>query len=119
MKKIYFLSTCSTCNKIIKNLNLREKFELQDIKTNKITYEQLEYLLKLGANTEMLFNKRSRKYAGLGKKVEEMDEEEIKKHILDEYTFLKRPVVVFNDELFISSTKDVLEKLAEKIKSEP
>ena len=43
MNKIYYLSTCDTCKRIITELELKEKgFVFQDIKTEKITAAQLE-----------------------------------------------------------------------------
>ena len=43
MNKIYYLSSCDTCKRIISELELKEKgFVFQDIKTEKITPTQLE-----------------------------------------------------------------------------
>jgi len=42
MKKAYYLSTCDTCKRILKELNLSDDWYLQDIKTEKITLDQLE-----------------------------------------------------------------------------
>ncbi|MFT5737724.1 MAG: arsenate reductase, partial [Maribacter sp.] len=39
MKKIYHLSTCSTCQRILKELQPLQGFTLQDIKTETITPE--------------------------------------------------------------------------------
>ncbi|CAN0601655.1 unnamed protein product, partial [Ectocarpus sp. 12 AP-2014] len=47
MKKIYHLSTCSTCQRIIKDLQPLVDFELQDIKTQPITNDQLEQMQSL------------------------------------------------------------------------
>ncbi len=44
MKKIYYLSTCDTCKRIMKTLNIGDDFEKQDIKFDKTTAEQIEYL---------------------------------------------------------------------------
>ena len=47
MKKIFYLSTCSTCARIIGELGLKEKgFEVQDRKNQEITAAQLEDLKK-------------------------------------------------------------------------
>ena len=35
--------------------------------------------------------------------------------ILDEYTFLKRPVFIIDDEIFIGNSKKVIEELKTKI----
>ena len=41
MKKMYYLGTCSTCAAIIKETGINNKeFEMQDIKTAKITSKQ-------------------------------------------------------------------------------
>ena len=48
MKKIYHLATCTTCQRILKDLGAEEKgFTLQDIKTEHITPEQLDALKAL------------------------------------------------------------------------
>ena len=47
MKKVYYLKTCSTCVRILKELDLPSDFELQDIKTNPITETQLEALKEI------------------------------------------------------------------------
>ena len=59
MRKIYYLSTCSTCTRIIKELNLDDSFEFQDIKSNKITPEQIEQMEKMSDSYESLFSKRA------------------------------------------------------------
>ncbi len=57
MKKIYHLSGCSTCQKIIKNLNPGKDVTMQDIKTEKISPEQLDYMATLAGSYEALFSK--------------------------------------------------------------
>ncbi len=37
MKKIYYLSTCDTCKRILNEIEAPAEFELQDIKTDAIT----------------------------------------------------------------------------------
>jgi len=63
MNKVFYLSTCDTCKRIIDELGLKEKqFQLQDIKTEKITLAQLEALKEKGGSYEALFSKIARKY---------------------------------------------------------
>lgn len=112
MKKIYYLSTCSTCTRIIKELNLDDSFEFQDIKTNKITIEQIKEMEKLSGSYESLFSKRAMKYKSMGLKEKNLSENDIKELILDEYTFLKRPVVLLNDKIFIGNSKKVVEAIS-------
>lgn len=112
MKKVYHLSTCSTCKRIIEDLQLKSKnFDFQDIKTNKITSEQLEEMHEKAGSYEALFSKRSMQFKArnLGEKL--LAESDYKALILDEYTFLKRPVVLLNDQIFIGNSKKNLEQL--------
>jgi arsenate reductase len=110
MKKIYYLSTCSTCNRIIKDLGLDDSFEYQDIKTNKITEAQLEQMAKISGTYESLFSRRAMKYKALGLANKDLSENDIKKLILEEYTFLKRPVIIIGAEIFVGNSKSVIEK---------
>ena len=112
MRKIYYLSTCSTCTRIIKELNLDDSFEFQDIKANKITNEQIEQMQKMSGSYDSLFSKRAMKYKSLALKEKNLSETDIKDLILDEYTFLKRPVVILNDKIFIGNSKKVVEAIA-------
>jgi len=111
MKKIYHLATCSTCIRIIKELNPDAKVVLQDIKTEKITEEQLEEMKNLAGSYEALFSKRAMKYKALGLKEKNLTEVDFKSYILDEYTFLKRPVIIVNDEIFVGNSKANIEKV--------
>lgn len=104
MKKVYYLSTCSTCIRILKEANLYQNFELQDIKTNKITAPQLEQMQKLAGSYENLFSRRAMKYKAMGLNKQNLEENDYKKLILEEYTFLKRPVVIIDNQIFIGNT---------------
>lgn len=115
MKKIYYLSTCSTCNRIIKDLGLDDSFEYQDIKTNKITEAQLEQMAEMSGSYENLFSRRAMKYKELNLGNKDLSETDIKKLILDEYTFLKRPVIIINSEIFVGNAKKTIEAAAKLI----
>ncbi len=110
MKKIYHLSSCSTCIRIIKELNPSSEVVLQDIKTEKITKEQLEDMKVLTGSYEALFSKRAMKYKALGLKEKNLSENDFKNYILEEYTFLKRPVIVVDNEIFVGNSKTNIEK---------
>ena len=114
MKKIFYLSTCSTCQKILKEIPL-EKFELQDIKTQPITESDLTDMVKLAGNYEALFSRRAMKFRSLGLNEMDLEEDNYKRWILEEYTFLKRPVVIIDNDIFIGSSKNVLNRLQQRI----
>jgi arsenate reductase len=112
MKKIYHLSTCDTTQKILKDVEAEKKgAELQDIKTEKITLQQLDEMKKLAGSYEALFSRRAIKYRELGLNKKQLTENDYRNLILEEYTFLKRPVAIVNGQIFIGNTKDVVEKL--------
>lgn len=107
MKKIYYLSTCSTCSRIIETLKLKKHhFEFQDIKTEKITAVQLDEMKKMAGTYEALFSRVALKYKALDPKP--FTEAEYKKLILEEYTFLKRPVIIYNSNIFVGNSKSTV-----------
>lgn len=105
MKKIYYLSTCDTCKRIMKEIGVDDTWEKQDIKTEPITEAQLEEMKLRAGSYESLFSKRAQKYSALGLKEMNLTEADYKKYILEEYTFLKRPVTLLNKAIFIGNAK--------------
>ncbi len=112
MKKIYYLSTCDTCKRIMQSLNL-EGFEQQDIKKNPVTELQLEEMKTLAGSYEALFSKRARKYKALGLKDKSLGEEDFKQYIL--YTFLKRPVLIIDNDIFIGNSPKTVQAAKQRI----
>jgi arsenate reductase len=112
MKKIYYLSTCSTCSRIIKELQLGNSFEFQDIKSNKITLEQIEEMENLSGSYESLFSRKAMKYKSMGLREKILSETDYKSLILDEYTFLKRPVFIIDNKIFVGNSKKTIEEVA-------
>jgi arsenate reductase len=109
MNKIYYLSSCSTCSRIIKDLGITPKdFIMQDIKTEKITPAQLEEMKKLSGSYEALFSRVALKYRQLGLDKMNLDEAGYKRYILEEYTFLKRPVILIGKQLFVGNSKNTI-----------
>ncbi len=115
MKKVFFLSTCSTCQKILAQIEDLESFEMQDIKTNKLTVEDVEHMKSLAGSYESLFSRRAMKYRGMGLHEKQLTEEDYKALIVEEYTFLKRPVFIVGDEIFVGNAKKTVESLLAKI----
>lgn len=109
MRKIYHLASCSTCQKIIKELNKGDGFEMQNIKEEKITAGQLDAMAKKTGSYESLFSRRAMKYRAMGLQNKELTETDYRRLILEEYTFLKRPVILIDDEIFVGNAKKVVE----------
>ncbi len=109
MKKVYYLKTCSTCIRILKELNLSSEFVLQDIKKESITVNQLEEMKTLAGSYEALFSKRSKLYKEMDLKNQNLEERDYKRYILEHYTFLSRPVIIMDDTIFIGNSKKTVE----------
>ncbi|GAA3775746.1 MULTISPECIES: arsenate reductase family protein [Corallibacter] len=107
MNKIYYLKTCNTCTRIIKELNLPSDVVLQDIKSEPITVKQLDDMAKLAGSYEALFSKRAKLYKEMDLKNQELTEKDYKHYILEHYTFLSRPVLIYNNSIFIGNSKKV------------
>ena len=116
MRKVYYLSTCDTCKRIMKSLNL-EGFEKQDIKTVPITNDQLEEMNSLSGSYESLFSKVARKYRANGLHERDLTEAELKGFILEEYTFRKRPVFIIDGQIFIGNSKKVVAQVSDLLNS--
>lgn len=116
MKKAYFLQTCDTCRRILKEVNL-VGFELQELKTTPINETQLAEMYAMTNSYEALFNRRAQRYRLLDLKSKHLSEADYKKYILQEYTFLKRPVFIVDDEIFVGNSKKVIQHLKNKVGS--
>ena len=109
MPKIYHLSTCKTCQKVIAALNGGEGFELQDIKTEHVNAEQLDGMKEIVGSYEALFDRRAMKYRSQGLADQELSEADYRRLILEEYTFLKRPAIVIDGQVFLGNSKKAVE----------
>lgn len=83
---------------------------LQEIKTEPITVKQLDEIHSLTNNYEVLFSRRAKKYKQMDLKNQELTEKDFRQLILEEYTFLKRPVIVNNNEVYVGNTKKRVDK---------
>ena len=106
MKKVYCVATCDTCQRIIEDAGLIKKgFTSQNIKMEKITAEQLDEMKSMIGSYEALFSRRALKYKAMGLKDRILTEKDYRNLILEEYTFLKRPVVISGKKIFSGSEK--------------
>lgn len=116
MKKFYHLGTCTTCQAIIKDTKVDQNgFEMQDIKTEKITPAQIDEMKALSGSYESLFSRRALKYKELGLKDKSLTEKDYRDLILEEYTFLKRPVAIIGKKIFVGNDKKNLAALKEAV----
>lgn len=100
----------------MKQTGIREdNFELQDIKTERITPAQLEEMKKMAGSYEALFSRRALLYKSMGLKDQVLTEADYQRLILEEYTFLKRPVAIIGKDIFIGNAAATVKALKEKV----
>lgn len=111
MKTFLYLSSCSTCKRIMKELELSSDVELQDIKSEIITEKQLDTLHQYAGSYEALFNKRAQKFKLEGLNQKDLSENDFKSLILKEYTFLKRPALITDKTAIAGNSAKVVEAM--------
>ena len=110
MKVVFYLKSCNTCTRIIREIKLDRSFEFREIKSKPLTIKEIEMIYSLSKNYELIFNKRSKLFSEKKLKNVTLTELEYKNLILNNYTFLKRPVIIIGNKIFIgNSKKNVLE----------
>jgi arsenate reductase len=108
MNTIYYLENCSTCKRIIHELNIGDDFIKRDIKLTPITESELDELKNLAGSYEKLFSRIAMKYKILGLNKITLSEVDYKKYILEEYTFIKRPILVIDNNIYIGSSRPII-----------
>ncbi|SHE94342.1 arsenate reductase family protein [Chryseobacterium takakiae] len=112
MKKVFYLNTCDTCRKILAQFDLSD-WELREIKKEPITKEELAEMYMKTKSYEALFSKKSTQIKQRGLDVKTLTENDFKDLLLDHYTFLKRPVFLTDDRIFVGNDKKNVEALQE------
>jgi arsenate reductase (glutaredoxin) len=112
MKKAYCVATCTTCQRIMKDSDLIKKGYLyQNIKEDKITPAQLDKMKDMIGSYEALFSRRALKFKAMGLSDKNLTEKDYRALILQEYTFLKRPVIISGKKIFSGSAPKTVEEV--------
>lgn len=117
MKKFFYLATCSTCSRIMKEIGIEKSgIELREIKSSPITEKEIDEMIQLAGTAEALFSRIALKYRALGLNEKKLTEKDYRKYILEEYTFLKRPVLVLDKKIFIGNGKNNVSAMKDVLK---
>ena len=115
MKKldIYGLPHCSTCKKAVEFFESRgaEINSFHDLKTTPLSKKEVEGLVALVGGAETLFSKRAIKYRTMKLKERDLSDKEMVELMADEYTFIKRPVVVAGESALAGFSAKKYEEL--------
>ncbi|MCA8936741.1 MAG: hypothetical protein KDB68_11130 [Planctomycetes bacterium] len=111
MDKVFIhLGTCNTCKKILTELGPKaKKLAQRELKSEPLKAGEVDALKKLAGSYEALFSRRSQQIKKLGLDVSKFGEKDYRKYILEHYSFLKRPVIVIDGQIFIGNAKAAVE----------
>jgi arsenate reductase len=110
MKKFFYLCTCDTCKRMMKELILTD-FEIIDIKKTPISPSDLKTARKTVDSYQDLFNKRARKLKELKIDLSQLDDSKIETLILEEYSFLKRPLLLDGEKVLAGNSKSTFAEM--------
>jgi arsenate reductase len=114
MKKAFTLPTCKTCQRIFDDLAPEGKnCEIINIKESGISAKDLDSMKELAGSYEALFSRRAMKFRIRGLADKNLSENDYRTLILGEYTFLKRPVFLFDHAVTVGSRKVEVERARE------
>ncbi len=83
-----------------------------------MTKSQLKEMKEMAGSYEALFSRRAIKYKEMGLKDQVLQEKDFQRLILQEYTFLKRPVIISGDRIFVGNEEKTV-AAAEQAISKP
>ncbi|MBY0405950.1 MAG: hypothetical protein K2X66_18755 [Cyanobacteria bacterium] len=99
IEKFYWLPYCSTCVKAQQYL-LDKGVEIKkyiDMKAEPVALDEIADITKHLGSVEALFSKRAMKYRSMGLDKMTLSDEDMLKHMHQEYTFIKRPTIITSD----------------------
>ena len=111
MKKVYYLSNCDTCQRILNEIHLTDDFIFQDVKHQPITEAELDFLKGEVGRYELLFNKRAKLYREKDLKDKTLSDDDYKKLILEHYSFLKRPIIIINNRVIVGNATKIIKEV--------
>lgn len=109
MNKVFHLSSCGTCKRILTDTNAAAVCELQDIKATPISAEELDALATKVGSYEALFSRKALKFRSMGLHEKTLTGTDYRDLMLQEYTFLKRPFIIVGDTVFIGNAPKTVE----------
>lgn len=95
----YWSENCSTCQKAKKYIERHgiKDFETRDIKKNPLGREEVAKLANMLGGAENLFSRRAVKFREMNLAEQTLSADDMIGLMANEYTFLKRPILVIGD----------------------
>jgi len=114
-KTVYFLSTCDTCKRIMKEVGVNDEFKVIDLKENRLSEDEIAFFVNKVDSISDLINKRSVIYKEQGLKNKQLSDDEIESLLIKHYTLIKRPIFIIGEDTFIGNSRAVIEKVKSKL----
>ena len=118
MEKVLYLKSCNTCKRILKEVTSFKEFESVDIKENPLLPHELDAIANRAGSYEAIFNKQARKYRELKLNLQNLTEKDFRRLILEDYTFVKRPLFIIGNNVFAGNSKSNVSRLIDFINVE-
>jgi arsenate reductase len=112
MDRVYFLSSCTTCQRILRELPSNNLCQI-DVKQQPLLESDVDNLGQLAGSFEALFNKNAILFKTLELRNKTLQEPDYKTYLLQHYTFLRRPVFVIGEQIFIGNKPEVVARIKE------
>ncbi len=96
---VYGLPYCTTCQRAMQYLQERGVTvqSFRDVKTQPLTRGEVEDLARKVGGADRLFSRRAMKYRQMGLHEQQLSEDDLLRLMMEEYTFVTRPVIVRGD----------------------
>jgi arsenate reductase len=96
-------------------LGVDDTWTQREIKSKAISKKEVDLMKKMAGSYEKLFSRRAMKYRQWGLHEKKLSESDYRDLITKEYTFLSRPVVILEDEIFVGNSKKVVAAAVERL----
>ncbi len=111
--RLYGLPHCTTCKKALAFLEAAgvRIEEFHDLKEDRLSRQEVAQLSALAGGADKLFSKRARKYRSMGLSEKAISDDEMIELMSEEYTFIRRPVLVAGKKAFAGFSKTRYQEL--------
>lgn len=100
----------------MKELGVDDSWDHREIKSKPILKKEVDMMKKMTSSYESLFSRRAMKYRQWGLNEKELSEDDYRDLITKEYTFLKRPVVILDNDIFVGNAKKAVQGAKDYLK---
>lgn len=110
-----YLSTCSTCKRIMQLLPKHKDLNFRDVKVNPLSLEEVRQLAALSGSFTALINKRSQQFKISGISSKDLTEAQSEQLLVTHYSYLARPILVIGSEIFIGNSSATVAAMVNKL----